>query len=295
MIILLAFFIVLGFLTGSVFAVEVTINHAGGTLTGTLKSLTMDEYGNIILNVVEDLTGGGGGCENSRPSISVSNPPTSATVGSTVSASFNVSDPDGDTVKVTANVGSISGNTWTWTPQTTGTQIVTLTANDGKSCNNTSSYSWSINVTSSSGTTKPSGVVTLEYAIWTKGFKIPAYGTLYFEATLASACDTKAKQLRISVTGYTYGSNPDLFVKKSNGGTEPWPTVEEYKAWLKKYGYNSGQQTDGTYFSNFNPTYDGETVIVYSDVPGGQADTYYILLYNNSSTATSVDMYYYCY
>jgi hypothetical protein len=138
-------------LASTAMAASVTINHGGGTLTGTLSGLNVDYTGNVILTVTENLTGGGGTCTNNRPTISVPNPPTTAIVGAQISASFTTSDADGQNVTVTPNVGSISGNTWSWTPSASGTNIVTLTANDGQTCNNTATYSWSVNVTSSGG------------------------------------------------------------------------------------------------------------------------------------------------
>ncbi len=282
----------------------VTINHAGGQLTGTLGQggLKVDQSGNVIVYVVENLTGGL--CENHAPTINVPNPPTSATLNKTISVSFNTNDPDGQMVNVTANQGTISGSNntwnWTWTPSITGNYTITLTANDNQSCNNTSSYSWNIAVSDgTSGTTDPPNTITLSYNKETGNLSLPKKGTLYFKARLDSPCTTTLGQLRIKVISYSLNSNPDLVVKKSNNGTEQWPTYSDYDNLREQYGYNAGQKTDGTFFTNFTLDYGGETVIVrrqYDSISNfNQADTYYIMLYNNSDKDATIHMIYWCY
>lgn len=292
----------LGMAAGVAVGASVIINHAGGTLEGTLSSqgLKVDSNGNVTVYIVEDLTGGGGTCTNRPPTITVTNPPSVATVGTQISASFTTSEPDGQNVTVTANVGTISGNTWSWTPSTTGSYTVKLTADDGQSCNNKAEYSWSVNVSSSTGGGgEPPGTITLQYAKETGDIKLPKRGTLYFKAQLDSPCPTTTRgQLIIKAIGYSQFGRPDLVVKKSNNGTESWPTKADYDRLIQQYPYLSGPQKDGNFFVNFIQDYGGETVPVnktYSDTPDfNQADIYYIMLYNNSDYDTTIHMYYSC-
>jgi len=284
-------------------AVTVTINHAGGTLSGTLDTsgLVVDSSGNITVKVIEDLTPGNPSpCTNNPPTVTVTNPPSSTTTGTQVSANLTYSDPDNDSVTVSSNYGSISGNTWTWTPQNAGTYTVTITANDGKTCKNTGSYSWALNVSSSGGITDPPGTVLLTDGVETTNYGIGAKGTLYFKVKHASICNTTSGQYRINLieSGAQITSNPDMVVKKSFNGTETWPTMDDYWRLLNQYGYNSGPKTDGKFFTNFGADYSGETVQVKKayDIPGfNQADTYYILVYNNSNTGTYIRLKPVCY
>lgn len=60
--------------TADSMAASVTINHAGGTLSGTLSSLSVDASGNVILTVTENLgssggSGGGGTSDTQAPSV----------------------------------------------------------------------------------------------------------------------------------------------------------------------------------------------------------------------------------
>lgn len=54
-------------------AASVTINHAGGTLNGTLSSLSVNSDGNVAVTVTENLTGssggGGGTADTQAPSV----------------------------------------------------------------------------------------------------------------------------------------------------------------------------------------------------------------------------------
>lgn len=54
-------------------AASVTINHAGGTLNGTLSSLSVNSDGNVAVTVIENLTGssggGGGTSDTQAPSV----------------------------------------------------------------------------------------------------------------------------------------------------------------------------------------------------------------------------------
>lgn len=53
-------------------AASVTINHAGGTLNGTLSSLSVNSDGNVTVSVTENLTGssgGGGTADTQAPSV----------------------------------------------------------------------------------------------------------------------------------------------------------------------------------------------------------------------------------
>lgn len=140
----------------SAMAASVTINGTGG---GTLTSLSLDSLGNAVLNLTGLTCTAGAGtvaCTNNAPTISVNGATSTVVAGSTITATVTTGDANGNAVTVGANYGSVSGTTWSWTPASStaaGTYGVTLTANDGQTCNNTASVSFNISVTAPAVTT----------------------------------------------------------------------------------------------------------------------------------------------
>lgn len=151
--------------------------------------------------------------------------------------------------------------------------------------------------------TDPPGTIILQDGVETKNYFIKGKGSpLYFKVNHPSVCNTRAGQYRINLieSGAQAASNPDMVVKKSFNGTETWPTMDDYWRLLNQYGYNSGPKiTDGKFFTNFGADYSGETVAVqraYPDIPDfNQADTYYILVYDNSDYDTYIRIKPVCY
>jgi len=305
---------------GLVSAVTVTIEHAGGTFTGTLagNGMSVAPDGSITIYVNEDIAGGGSGggggdtgCTNHKPVINAVDHPTTYVPGVQIIYTFRVTDSDGDIVKVDVNRGNITDNgngsyTWKWIPGKlqTNDKLVTFTAIDNslETCNNTSSYAFTVRYSSSGGGTggTPSGAMAIKVGKGTGygsgKFQLGPKEYKYLYAKLPSDCTTKSGQFRISMTGYTGKTNGDIFVVKSHGETEQWPTYDDYVAWLEKYGYGRGTVTDGTVFENFSSFYSGETVVVKkSDVSDGQADLYYVLIYNNAGVGGTFAVEAYCY
>lgn len=295
--------------TEAAMAATVTIS---GAVTGTytLNSMYVDSNGNITLSVSSQTV------PPSTPPSTPSSDPLSLSLNpsslssAAVNASYNKAvtmTAAGGTAPYTYNCSisgvtglkaTVSGSTCTvsGTPGLTGFASVIFTVTD-KNFNKVSK-SITLSVISSSSSTSspststlpadPSSAIELQHGVWTKGFVIPARGTLYFKVKTDSVC---SKALTISVTGYASQSNPNMLVKKSKGLTEAWPTYSDYKTRLDATGYNKGQKSDGTYYWNFSSSYEGEANFIYSASP----DTYYVFLYNDSSAATNIDMYYTCY
>jgi hypothetical protein len=188
-----------------------------GTMTVGTNGLSVDSSGNVNLNV----TCSGSGCTNTAPSINVTNAPTTGTIGQPVSATFTASDSDaGQTPVVTANVGTISGNTWSWTPTANGTQNVTLTANDQQTCNNTASHSWSIVVGTPTG-----GCTTLAEGP-RLSMSVPSLGSNAFCFTL----NRNLYMAQVYITTMDWQTNQDVLV--SDQGQ---PSCDQH---LSQYGYN---------------------------------------------------------
>ncbi len=145
----------------------------------------------------------------------------------------------------------------------------------------------------------PSTAINLKYndpsTTWAT-FPIGPGGTKYFKAVQAGQCTSGYKQLVFDMLYQQTAPNLNFIVYKSGGSV---PTAagmyNEYVAMLAKYGYDSTSHLDGSYLFKFIGTQSGSGESTYLPSTFNQADTYYILAVNTStSTSATFDMRYYC-
>lgn len=259
--ILFAVFFVVAVAATAMATTSVTLNGITTNCTGpmTLNDMTVTD-GNVSLTV----TCSGSGCTNHAPVITVTNPPTTATVGTALNATFSVTDQDGQTPTVNPNVGSISGTNWSWTPTVAGTQVVTLTANDGQSCNNLATYSWSVNVASSGGGTGGGSGTQIPAGQQVKD-TIPSLGEKDYYFNLGSS----SSKITVYLNTQDWSTNQDMYVS-----TSAQPKC-------------SGTQVSPVW-SNVTPD-NNETIWMYIAFPANT--TFYVTVCNRSTTNGAYKVY----
>lgn len=268
--------------------VNIIVND-GATTTYTLGSMNVASDGTISLNV----TSTSGSCTNTAPTISVANSSLTTTVGTQVSTTYTANANDsGQTVSVSASAGAASGGTWSWTPTTSGTFAVTLTANDGQTCNNTASVTLTVNVSASSGGT--SNCIDLGpqypkiYGCTSSTISscsaqvIPAGGTKDYCVTIDK---TTISSLTVTMSSADWVTNSHEFVSNIAN-----PTSSEIKTILA-----SGSLVNRT----GNPpwynlaSYSNERVYLIQSAK--QGDKYYVTVYNPGSTSSKIILYWVAY
>lgn len=275
-------------------AVSVNLSIDGGASTAyNLNSMSIGSDGTIGLSVTSP-SGGGTECTNTAPTISAATTSFTTTAGTSVSTTYTANANDsGQTASVSASAGSASGGTWSWTPTTSGTFYVTLTANDGQTCNNTASVTLTVNV-SASGGGGTSNCINLGpqypkiYGCTSSTISscspqvIPSHSAVNYCLTIDKAT---VSNVTITMSSADWVTSSHEFVSNIAN-----PTLSEVSAVLA-----SGSVINRTGNPPWYSLASGSNERLSLNQTARQGDKYYITVYNPGSTSSKIILYWVAY
>ena len=158
---------------------------------------------------------------NTAPTIAVDKGAVSVPEGTAPTNSGTCSDPDGDTVSLSASSGTVSktctSGAWSWTQpasdETTTTQTVVITADDGQGLTNTAQFTLDVTPVA------PTATILTDPLTVPEGSPVPFTGA----ATTPSSADTASLQLSWTVlkngSPYSSGSGPAFSFTPDDDGS----------------------------------------------------------------------------